>query len=112
MPCRTSHVRLRPLPSFSSTCQPLSGSARHDGSLPGIRASKNSSPKVTKRGVAEVMGERDGFREVFIEAEGAGDGARDLCHFNGVRKAGGEVVAHRGDEDTWVLCLRRRNAFE
>jgi len=49
-------------------------------------------------GVADVMGEGDGFDEVFIQAEGAADGAGDLGDFEGVGEAGSVVIAG-GDED-------------
>ena len=55
--------------------------------------------KMAEGCVAKVMGEGDGFCKVFIEAEGACDGAGDLRDFNGVGEAGGEVVAYGGDED-------------
>ena len=42
---------------------------------------------VTKRRMAEVMGQSNGFGEVFIETEGAGDIARDGRHLNGVGEA-------------------------
>src|SRR5581483_480633 len=47
------------------------------------------------RRMAEVMGERDGLRQVFVEAQGAGDGARDLRDFQRVGQAGAIVVFFR-----------------
>ncbi len=48
------------------------------------------------------MAEADCFGKIFVQVQGAGDGARDLGHFEGVSEAGDEVVSERGDED---LCL-------
>ncbi len=54
---------------------------------------------VAEGGVAEVVGEGDGFAEVFVEAEGAGDVAGDGGDFDGVGEAGAEVVAGAVEED-------------
>ena len=42
---------------------------------------------VAEGGMPEVMGQSNGFGEVFIETEGAGDIARDGRHLNGVGEA-------------------------
>ena len=49
--------------------------------------------RVAERRVAQVVAKRDGFGEVFVEAERAGDGARDLRHFKRVREPRAEMVA-------------------
>ena len=42
---------------------------------------------VAEGGMPEVMGQSNGFGEVFIETEGPGDIARDGRHLNGVGQA-------------------------
>ena len=54
--------------------------------------------RVAERRVAQVMAKRDGFGEVFVEAERAGDGARDLRDFKRVREPRAEMVALGGKE--------------
>ena len=39
------------------------------------------------------MGQRQGFREIFVERQRGGHRARDLCHLDGVRQAVPEMVA-------------------
>jgi hypothetical protein len=48
---------------------------------------------VTERGMAEIVTEGDGLGQVFVEVEGAGYGARDLHHLQGMGEAGAEMVA-------------------
>ena len=48
--------------------------------------------------VAEVVREADRFGQVFVEAQGARDGARDLRHFERMREPGAEQVALVIDE--------------
>src|SRR5262245_37805291 len=43
--------------------------------------------------MAEIMRERDGFSEVFVEPESAGDVTRGGRDFNGVSQPGAQVVA-------------------
>jgi len=43
--------------------------------------------------VAEIVAERDGFGEIFIEPESACNRASDLAHFEGVRQAVAEMPA-------------------
>ena len=54
---------------------------------------------VAEGGMAEVVGQGDGFAEVFVEAEGAGDVAGDGGDFHGVGEAGAEVVPGAIKED-------------
>ena len=49
--------------------------------------------------VAKVVSESDSFGEVFVEEEGAGDGAGDLSDFEGVGHAGAVVIAFGGEKD-------------
>ncbi len=48
--------------------------------------------------VAEIVAERDRFREVVVEPQGAGERARDLRHLDRVGEAGAEMVALVMDE--------------
>lgn len=54
---------------------------------------------VTERGVAEVMGESDGFSEIFVQLEGAGDIAGDGRDFDGVGEASAEMITGAIEED-------------
>ena len=58
---------------------------------------------VPERRVTRVVSEGDGFREVFVEVERARNRPRYLGHFQGVRQAGGIVVAERSDEDLGLV---------
>ena len=49
--------------------------------------------------VAQIMRERDGLGEVFVEREGTGEGAGDLPHLDRVRQAGSKVIPVEGHED-------------
>lgn len=53
---------------------------------------------MAERRVAQVVAKRDGFGKVFVEAERAGDGARDLRDFKRVREPRAEMVALGGKE--------------
>ena len=48
--------------------------------------------------MAQVVGQADGFDQVFVGAQGDGDGAPDLGHFQGVGQAGAVVIALVVDE--------------
>ena len=48
--------------------------------------------------MAQVVGQADRLHEVFVEAQGAGDGASDLGDLQGVGQAGAVVIAGGGDE--------------
>jgi hypothetical protein len=52
-----------------------------------------------ERRVAEVMGQRQRFGQILVEAERAGDGAGDLGHFQRMGKPGPEVVPFVVDKD-------------
>ena len=54
---------------------------------------------VTEGRVAEVVAEPDGLGEVFVEREGAGDGACDPADLERVGHARAEVIAFGCDED-------------
>ena len=57
---------------------------------------------VSEGGVTKIVSEGDGFGEVFVEVQCAGDRSGDLRDLEGVGKTGDVVVSERGDED---LCL-------
>ncbi len=57
------------------------------------QATQNRLSFVAKRRMAEIMREGDGFGEVFVQPERAGDAARDARDFHGVRQARAQVVA-------------------
>ncbi len=64
-------------------------------------------PGVAERRVADVVGQRDGFSEVFVEPQPAGDGAGDLRDFERMRESRAVVIVDGGDED---LCLAGHTA--
>jgi hypothetical protein len=56
-------------------------------------------PFMAEGGMAEVMGEGDGFGEIFVEAEGASDVAGDGGDLDGVSQARAEVIPSAVKED-------------
>ena len=48
---------------------------------------------MAERRMAEIMGQRAGFREILVKAQRPRQRARDLGHFEGVGQAGAIVVA-------------------
>ena len=54
---------------------------------------------MAERRVADVVGQGDGFGQVFVQPQPAGDGAGDLRDFERVREPGAVVVVDAGDED-------------
>jgi len=58
---------------------------------------------VPERSVSQVVSERYGLGEVFVQVEGARDGARDLADFESVGEAGNIVVAERRDENLGLV---------
>ncbi len=53
--------------------------------------------------MTEVVGQGDRLGQVVVEAQGVGDGARDLRHFQRMGQPGAEVVALVGDEHLGLL---------
>ena len=109
MPSRTSHVRLRPLPSYSRPRR-RAATARCAGTrygASGIRARASSRSAlvervlagVAERRVAEVVAERDRLGQVLVEPQRARDRARDLRDLERVRQARAVVVALGREED-------------
>ena len=60
-------------------------------------------PCVAKGRVAQVMRQADGLGQVFVQAQGAGDGAGDLRHLQRVGQPGAVEVALRREEDLRFL---------
>lgn len=54
--------------------------------------------RMAERGMPHVVQECDGFGQIFVEAQGAGDGSADLGDFEGVRQAGAMIIAKLVDE--------------
>jgi hypothetical protein len=71
-------------------------------------------PGVAERGVTQIVGQRDGFGKILVQAELPGNAAGNLGNLQTVRKPGPEMIAFVVDEDLGfgVLYSRRRNAFE
>src|SRR6185503_14620212 len=55
-------------------------------------------PLVAEGRMAEVVGQRDGLREILVQLEGAGNIAGDRRDFHRVREAGPEVIAGAVEE--------------
>ena len=49
--------------------------------------------------MAQIVRQGDGFGQVFVQTQGAGDGAGDLRHFQRMRQAGAEMVFFGIDKD-------------
>ena len=70
-------------------------------------------PGMAEGGVAEVVRQGERFREIFIEAEFAGDGAGDLGDFDAVGEARAEEIADVVDENLcFVLELAEGGAVD
>src|SRR5690606_16483498 len=60
-------------------------------------------PGVAEGGVPQIVGQGDGFQQVLVEAQHAGDGAADLGNLQRVGEAGAEQVALVVDEDLGLV---------
>ena len=58
---------------------------------------------VTEGRMTQVVRQADGFHQVFVGTQGAGNGAADLGHFQRVGQAGAEVIAFKIDEDLGLV---------
>ena len=58
--------------------------------------------RMPERGMPEIVGEGDSFRQVFIQAQCSCDGTTDRCDFDGVGQSGAQMVARPVEEN---LCL-------
>ena len=80
-------------------------------------------PGVAERRMADVVGQRNRFGQVFVQPQSPGDGPRDLGHFQRVRQPRPVVVVHRSDQhlglpghpaesggidDAFAVALKRR----
>src|SRR5207249_3713747 len=54
--------------------------------------------RVAKWRVPEVVGQRDRFRQILLQAELPGDGPADLCNLKAVRQTGAVVVVGHGGQ--------------
>ena len=52
--------------------------------------------------MADVVGQRQSFGQIFVQRQDGGHRARDLGHFDGVCQTVSEMVAEAGSE---YLCL-------
>ena len=77
---------------------------------PRINLSRTSSPLWPKGEWPEIVGQRDGFGQVFVEVEGAGDAARDGGHFDGVGQAGAEMIAGAVEENLRLVFQAAKGA--
>ena len=66
-------------------------------------AVERSLAGMAERGVTEIMGERQRLGEILVEAERAGERARDLRNFERVGQPGAEMVAFVKDEDLGLV---------
>ena len=97
IPFLTSHVRLRPRRSRSST------SDDSQAVLVVIEPSRHEPAQdplagVAERSVAEIVAQRDRLREVLVQAEDLRHGSGDLGHLQGVGEPRPVVVAGRREE--------------
>jgi hypothetical protein len=60
---------------------------------------KNPLAGVPEGGMPQIVPKGDGFGQIFVKGQGAGDGARDLGDFQGVSETGSVVIALRREED-------------
>ena len=49
-------------------------------------------PSMPEGRMADIVYQGKSFRQIYVEAEGSGDGARDLRHFERVRQAISEMI--------------------
>ena len=63
---------------------------------------KDFLARVAKRRMAQIVGQRERFHEVFVQPQRTGHGAGDRSHLERVRQPRPVVVAHLARED---LCL-------
>ena len=98
MPLRTSQVRFSPRAvalehvDDAQALLVVVEPARHE-------LAQDALAGVAERRVAEVVAERDGLGQLFVQAQHLGDGPRDLRHLEGVGEPRPVVVAGRREED-------------
>ena len=65
---------------------------------------------VAEGGMAEIVGQGDGFGQVFVEVEGAGDAAGDGGDLDGVGQAGAEMIARAVEENLRLVFQAAKGA--
>src|SRR5262245_57660462 len=60
--------------------------------------------------MAQVVRQRDGFGEIFVEAEGAGDIARNGSDFHRMRQAGAKMIAGAIEKDLRLIFEAAKRA--
>jgi hypothetical protein len=85
-----------PAPSFQEVDHPeaLLGMTKTTGN----RSIQCIFSRMTEGGMPEIMPQGYGLREVFVQTQGLGHGARDLRYFQRVGQAGAIVIAERYEE--------------
>ena len=66
------------------------------------QARQHDFPGMAERRMTQVVRQADGLAQVFVATQGAGKGAADLSHFDGVSETCAVIVAFVVDKD---LCL-------
>ena len=91
------------------------GRGRVDALVAGKAARQRLLSRVAERGVAQVMAEGDGLRQILVQTERPGNGAGDLGDLQRVREPCAEVVAFRRQEHLRLvrqaaeqMCIRDR----
>ncbi len=67
---------------------------------------------MAERRVAQIVRERHGFREILVEPQRAGDGARHLADFQRMGQPGAEMLALVVEEDLRLVLRDGGNAVE
>ena len=68
---------------------------------------------VSEGGVAQIVSQRDGLGQIFVEPQGTGDSAGDLRHLQGVGQTGTVVVALRSQKHLrFMLETAKRLAMQ
>ena len=73
------------------------------GKPAGAEPVERALARMAERRVPKVVAERDGFGQVLVEAQGAGDGAGDLADFQRMGQPRAVVVPLRGEKDLRLL---------
>ena len=73
------------------------------GEAAGAELVERAFPRMAEGSMAEVMPQGDGFGQVFVQAQRAGDGAGDLADFQRVGQPGAVMVAFRRKKDLRFL---------
>ena len=77
---------------------------------PRIKLVQHLLALVAEGGMAQVVGQGDGFGQVLVEVEGAGDVAGDGGDFDGVGEPGAEMVAGAVEENLGLVFQAAKGA--